>query len=99
LIEKPGENLNSWSKCIDSNTKNSSVYNHCEKLFQYNKQQNTNCKLDMCKLCCVSTDLSNQSQIQTHFSETSLKNGSEKSKQISSNNFEKCEKACVEKFI
>ncbi len=56
LIETGNTKNKSWKSCIEPQTQDDTIYPYCEKLFEKDYFQKSRCKIDMCKLCCISFD-------------------------------------------
>lgn len=56
MMETPIKELPSFENCINPIKQNHSLYSYCDKLFQYDFFQRNQCKVDMCKICCVAYD-------------------------------------------
>lgn len=56
LIETGNTKNKSWKSCIEPQNQDNSVYPYCDKIFAKDFFQKSRCKVDMCKLCCISFD-------------------------------------------
>ena len=56
LIEIGNYGDKSFSSCSEPTNPDTSIYPYCDKLYEVDFYQKSQCKIDMCNLCCISFD-------------------------------------------